>query len=32
LTYSTGPLNNVGGPVSVPQTMKVDYVRAWTKN
>lgn len=32
LTYSTGPLNNVGGPVSVPQTMKVDYVRAWKKN
>lgn len=26
---TTGPQNNVGGPVSVPQTMKVDYVRVW---
>jgi beta-glucanase (GH16 family) len=29
LDYSTGPQGDVGGPVSVPQTMKVDYVRVW---
>lgn len=29
LDYSTGPQNDVGGPVAVPTTMQVDYVRAW---
>ena len=29
LTYSNGPLNNVGGPVLVPATQKIDYVRVW---
>lgn len=29
LDNTTAPQNNVGGPISVPQTMKVDYVRVW---
>ena len=29
LTYSTGPENDVGGPSVVPDTMQVQYVRAW---
>ncbi len=29
LDYSTGPENDVGGPSVVPDTMQVQYVRAW---
>jgi beta-glucanase (GH16 family) len=29
LDYSTGPQNNVGGPSVVPDTMQVQYVKAW---
>jgi beta-glucanase (GH16 family) len=29
LTYSTGPEYDVGGPSVVPDTMQVQYVRAW---